>query len=128
MLSAVYRKGSTWCKHHVFLPFGGNVTHTAVQWYQLLPNGDAQQVGRIEDPLGLTFYAYPSITVNRNNDVLIGYSRFSALQYASANYSFRFASDPAGALRADTVLKDGEGSFLTGNPNRWGAYRNTGDE
>jgi len=39
------------------------------------------------DASGATFYAYPSIAVERDSDVLIGYSRFSASQYASANYS-----------------------------------------
>jgi hypothetical protein len=125
MLSAVYRNGSIWCAHQVFLPPAGNLTYTAIQWYQLGLNGEVQQIGRIEDPLGVTFYAYPSIAVNRNNDALIGYSRFSPSQYASANYAFRFANDPVGALRTDSVLKAGEASYGAGNPNRWGDYSNT---
>ena len=68
------------------------------------------------------------MAVNASNDVLIGYSRFSAFQYASGNYSFRFATDPLNTLRADTVLKAGEGTYLnTGNSklNRWGDYSST---
>ena len=35
-----------------------------------------------------------------NDDVLIGYSRFSASQYASANYSFRAPADAVNTLRS----------------------------
>jgi len=31
--------------------------------------------------------------VNKQDDVLIGYSRFSPIQFASANYSFRTSND-----------------------------------
>ena len=86
------------------------------------------QSGRIDDPSGDTFYAYPSIAVNEYDDVLIGYSRFSADQYASANYAFRYGSDPAGTLNDDTVLKAGEASYYKifgGTRNRWGDYSAT---
>ena len=86
------------------------------------------QSGRIDDPSGDTFYAYPSIAVNEYDDVLIGYSRFSADQYASAIYAFRYGSDPAGTLNDDTVLKAGEASYYKifgGTRNRWGDYSAT---
>ena len=68
----------------------------------------------------------PSPSTN-TNDVLIGYSRFSADQYASANYAFRYGSDPAGTLNDDTVLKAGEASYykIFRTMNRWGDYSAT---
>ena len=106
-----YRDGSLWCTHHVFLPAGAP-THSSIQWWELDPQtSTVVQFGRIDDPSGDTFYAYPSIAVNKYDDVLIGYSRFSADQYASANYAFRYGSDPAGTLNDDTVLKAGEASY-----------------
>src|SRR5262249_27969524 len=103
-------------------------THTAVQWWQLATNGTSIQFGRIEDPAGQVFFGYPSVGVNRNNDAVLGYSRFSATQFPSANYSLRSCSDPPNTFRADTVLKDGEGPYtkvILFGENRWGDYSAT---
>jgi hypothetical protein len=121
MRSLIYRNGSLWAAHDGFLPGGGPVTRTAVFWYQISPQGDLLQQGRIDDPSGEKFYAYSSLAVNRFDDVLIGYSRFASNQYVSANYSFRAASDPPNTLRADTVLKAGEAPYYVEafGRNRW---------
>ena len=106
----VYRNGSLWAVHAIYLSSGGS-TRASVQWWQIAPAGTIVQRGLLDDPTGATFYDYPSLAVNKANDVLIGYSRFSATQYASANYSFRAGTDPPGTLRRDTVLKSGEAPF-----------------
>ncbi len=128
MQSCSYRNASLWCVHHIFLP-AANPTRTAVQWWQLTTAGAIQQRGRIDDSSGATFYAYPSIAVNANSDVLIGYSRFSASQYASANYSFRLSCNAANTLQSDAVLKAGEGPYykigVVSQKNRWGDYSST---
>jgi hypothetical protein len=129
--NVVYRNGSLWCVHTVFLPAGNSATRSAIQWWQISPaTNSIQQRGRIDDATGNTFYAFPSIAVNSDNDVLIGYSRYSASQYVTANYSFRASTDPLNTLRDDTVLKAGEASyFKTGSAvpprNRWGDYSNS---
>ncbi|MGH8003638.1 MAG: hypothetical protein ACRECJ_02800, partial [Limisphaerales bacterium] len=59
---------------------------------------------------------------------LIGYSRFSASQFASGNYSYRASTDPANTLQPDVVLKAGEALYnkTGGGPaNRWGDYSHT---
>ncbi|MFN7945015.1 MAG: DUF11 domain-containing protein [Blastocatellia bacterium] len=127
---AIWRNGSLWVTHHVFLPAGLNPLRTAVQWWQITPTGPViNQFGRVDDENGGNFYAYPSLAVNQNNDVLIGYSRFSAGRYASANYAFRYGTDPADTLQTDTVLRDGEGPYDVQGPpdfeNRWGDYSAT---
>src|SRR5882762_7950970 len=128
MQGCSYRNAFLWCVHHIFLP-AANPTRTAVQWWQLTTDGIIQQRGRIDDSTGPTFYMYPSIAVNANNDVLIGYSRSSASQYASANYSFRLCSDVANTLQSDAVLKAGEGPYykigVVSQKNRWGDYSST---
>src|SRR5882672_4423589 len=128
MQSCSYRNAFLWCVHHIFLP-AANPTRTAVQWWQLTTDGIIQQRGRIDDSTGPTFYMYPSIAVNANNDVLIGYSRLSASQYASANYSFRQSCNAANTLQSDAVLKAGEGPYykigVTSQKNRWGDYSST---
>jgi hypothetical protein len=128
ILSMVYRNGSIWATQTVFLPASA-ATRSSVQWWQIAPNRTVIQHGRVDDPTGQNFYAFPSIAVNKNNDVLIGYSRFSASQYASANYAFRLGSDPPNMLRGDLVFKPGEGPYVRIDPNngrnRWGDYSNT---
>ncbi len=132
ILSCVYRNGSLWAAHTVFLPASAAATRSSAQWWQINTAsgslGSVQQIGRVDDPTGALFFDYPSLAVNRNNDMLIGYSRFSASQYASANYSFRSGSDPHNTLQSDTVLKPGEATYYkdfgTG-ANRWGDFSNT---
>src|SRR5262249_22402415 len=59
------------------------------------------------------------------NDVLIGYSRFSASQYPSANYAFRSEQDPLESQRDDAVLKAGEAPYVAIDSrkiNNWGNW------
>lgn len=129
MQSVVYRNGTVWATHTVFLPAEAP-TRSAVQWLQIRPSdGHLLQGGRIDDADGVSphrFYALPSLAVNATDDVLVSYSRFSSQQYPSANYSFRSASDPANTLRDDRVLKAGDASYfktnINGTTNLWGYY------
>lgn len=123
----VYRNGTLWTTHTVFLPVAAP-SRSAAQWWQIAPTNPPNilQKGRIED--ATNFYAFPSIAVNQYNDVLIGFTRFSAIQYASANYAFRAASDPPNTMRADVTLKLGEDDYyktLGGPRNRWGDFSHT---
>lgn len=74
------------------------------------------------------FFAYPSISVNKNNDVLIGYTQFSALTYPSAAYSIRLSADPANTMRDPVVYRPGQANYNLGSgsgtarQNRWGDY------
>jgi hypothetical protein len=125
--NVVYRNGSLWCAHTVFLPTSG-ATRSSAQWWQINPTSNSVlQFGRIDDPNGNFFYGFPSISVNQNNDVLIGYSRFSSTQYAGAGYAYRAGTDPASSLRDDTVLKAGAGTYSNSfeGRNRWGDYSGT---
>jgi uncharacterized protein (TIGR03437 family) len=124
--NCVLRNGSIWCTQHIFLPVQ-NPQRTAVQWWQINPaQYSITQRGRIDDPTGGTFYAYPSIAVNKNGDVLLGYNRFLATEYASGNFSFRAAGDPPNTTQADTVIKKGEAPYFAMAPvNRWGDYSQT---
>lgn len=128
MQNALLRNGSLWCAQTIFLPPGGG-TRSAAQWFQINPRGGGTvQRGRIDDPFGQVFHAFPSIGVNRNNDVLVGYSTFSTNQYASANYSYRLATDPLNTMQPSTLLKAGEGPYYktySGTRNRWGDYSMT---
>ncbi|RLD54672.1 MAG: hypothetical protein DRJ05_14215, partial [Bacteroidetes bacterium] len=123
----VYRNGTLWCAHHIFLPIN-NPTHSAIQWWQLATDGTVIQRGRIEDETGLYHYTFPSIAVNAKEDVMIGYGSFSSDQYASSSYSFRYADDPLNEMRDSYQYKDGLAKYVKkfgGDRNRWGDYTAT---
>ena len=131
----VYRNGSLWTTHHVFLP-AGVPTRSSVQWWQITPTpagpavptgGTVNQFGRVDDPTGFFFREFPSIAVNVNNDVLIGYSQFSPAQFPSSAFASRKGTDPANQL-FELTLKPGEAKYdkdFGAGENRWGDYSNT---
>jgi len=128
MGSPVYRNGFLWFAHTAFLPAGGSPTHSVVQWYQVNPALGITQLGRIEDTATTNYYAFPSIAVNRFNDVLIGFSRFAGTQYVSADYAFRAFYDAQNTMRPERAFKGGEDSYWKIFPdtrNRWGDYSAT---
>ena len=132
ILNCVYRNGAVWAAQTIYLPGAGTPMRSAAQWWQidtLAGNvGRVLQRGRIDDPTDNFDFAYPSIAINKNDDAMIGYSRFGASQYASANYAFHAAGVAAGSNEGDTVLKTGEGPYYKdfgSKDNRWGDYSNT---
>jgi len=131
LLNCVLRTGKIWCAHTVFLPAGAP-TRSAAQWFEIDPASTPPavvQLGRIDDPAGTWFYAYPSIAVNKNGDALVGYTRFSANDYPSAEFSFRTALDPPNSMQPDVMFKPGEASYVgvgaASGSNRWGDYSAT---
>ena len=127
--NCVMRGGTIWCSQTVFLPLA-SPARSAVQWFQIDPAGKTLlQLGRIDDPTATYFYAYPSLAVNKNIDMLIGYNRFSASDYASAEFSFRLASDPPNTLEPDVLFRPGEAAYVAigsrSGSNRWGDFSTT---
>ncbi len=111
IISCIYRNNSIWVSHTVFLPASGTPTRSSADWWDIDASagnlGNVLQYGRVDDPSNNTFYAYPSIAVNANNDVLLGFSEFSASIYASGAYAFRYGTDPASTMGPVTLLKSG---------------------
>jgi hypothetical protein len=127
MQNTVYRNGSIWCVHHIFLPTSG-VNRCAVQWWKLSTAAAIQQRGRIDDATGTEHYAFPSIAVNSANDALIGYSKFSPSIFPSAAYAFRASTDPVNTFQPEFLYKAGIGAYFktfSGTSNRWGDYSMT---
>jgi Lamin Tail Domain len=130
--NAVFRNGSIYYAQTVGLPAGG-LTHTAAQWTRLDTSGNFVEGGRIEDPTatatnGGRWYAYPSIAVNRNGDVMVGFSEFESDDFADAGYAVRLGTDAAGTMRDPVIYKEGEDYYskaFTGTRNRWGDYSAT---
>jgi len=127
--NAVFRNGSLWCTHTIFLPTGGSPTRSSIQWWQIDPTtGTVQQNARIDDLSGGNFFAYPSIAVNAYNDALIGYTSFSSTQFASCNYSFRLHTHPLNFFPNTVQYRTGSAKYFKtfgGSQNRWGDYSST---
>jgi hypothetical protein len=100
LLNAVYRNGSLWTTHHV-AGAGGKLE---VAWYQVNPaTASFVQQGRISDPI--RWYYYPSIAVNQNGDVAVGFSGSSSIEYASAYYTARKNTDPLGTMQPASLSR-----------------------
>lgn len=64
----------------------------------------------------------PSLAVNSNGDMAVGYSVSSSTLFPAIRYAGRLASDPPGTLgQTETSLIEGTGS-QSGGYNRWGDY------
>ncbi len=117
--NAVYRNGAVWTTQSVAI---GN--KAGVRWYELNVNtGVADQVGSITDPVW--HYLFPSIAVDANGDVCLGFSGSHAGVYASTFVTGRQAGDPAGTTRAPVLTKAGTGPWNrtdSGGRNRFGDY------
>jgi uncharacterized protein (TIGR03437 family) len=127
--NCIAKSTTVWCVNSLTVRFAQEL-RTVVQYYRFnWPDvGDptiAERI-RIDDNSGANYYGFPSVAVNRNNDVFIGYNRFSKTEYAGGFFATRRATDPPGALYFDGRLKAGEDSFTRGLiSNRWGDYSTT---
>jgi len=123
--SVQYRNSSLWVAHHVFMDLGTPKERTSIQWWNVSLAGAIAQRGLIDDPSGLEHYSFPSLAVNRSNDVLVGFSRFSKETYASAAYAHRMGSEPAGLMSLPQTYKAGEAPYVRiriRGRNSWGDY------
>jgi hypothetical protein len=122
MENVVVRNGMVYGVHGIGLPAAAP-THDAVQWWQVDPRTlNVVQVARVDDPAGVFSVGRPSIAVNRNSDVLVGYTRTSVNQFASTNYAVHAGHDAPGTMRSDTLYKPGEAPYEI---DRWGDYSNS---
>jgi hypothetical protein len=132
--AAVIRNGSLWISQHVGLSgtngsysgdlYGSNVDRSAVQWMQLSAdssNGSLSYVthGRIYDQTSTSnihYYYFPSLMVNSNNDVVLGFNGSTATNYVGAYYAVLLA---CGLPPVPRLIRDGAG--IQPDPG-WGDY------
>lgn len=121
MGNVLVKNNVIWCTHSVFLPAGNNPSRASILWWALDTTGNVLQYGLIDDSTASIFYAFPSISVNKFNDALIGYSVFSAGQYASAGYAYH-SHDLPGSVNQNYTFINGLSTYNRsfGNRNRWG--------
>jgi len=124
ILNVVYRNGHIYATHAVS---DGANTKTEVAWYEINPSPLALvQQGRVSHPT--RFYYYPSIAVNANGDVALGFSGSSPTEFAGGYYTARLDSDPPGTTQTVSLLKAGEATYnktWSSGVNRWGDFSAT---
>lgn len=131
LLNAVYRNGRLWTTHSGGLPFGAAADRTIVAWYEVNPGGmptPVVQSGTVGGSSAGTHFFFPSITVNANNDMALGFSYSDATQFVEAAFTGRESTDLAGTVGTVITCKAGESSyskFFSGTRNRWGDYSAT---
>ncbi len=119
---------SLWVSHTV----GNGSGIASVRWYQFrVTGGTVQTTGPIQSGTwnpNATHRWMPSLAVNRNGDMAVGYSASSSSQFPAIRYAGRLATDPPGTLGlTETSLISGTASqcckFSSGSTNnRWGDY------
>jgi hypothetical protein len=99
----------------------------APRWYQVKLTGagfsPSTQQGTTWDPdANNTVHRFmPSLAVNRNGDMALGYSASSAATKPALKYAGRLAADPANTFsQTEQVLIQGAGTQV--GQNRWGDY------
>jgi hypothetical protein len=123
LLSVCYRNGRLYASHTVLLPAGGPA-RSAVQWWEIdVATSSVIALGRVDDPSGGIFFAFPTLAVNVQGDLLIGHAHFSATTHPAAAYIYQ----PAGG-QPPQIFAAGRGTYLKtfgGPANRWGDYSAT---
>ncbi len=131
VLKAVWRDNRIWAVSTVLPPSGPDAGQTTAHWFQIKTNalfsllkGDDGDIGG-EDISANAFTFFPSIAVNGNDDITVGFSASSSTIYAGAYYAGRKSNDPAGTIGRSFVLKEGLDYYVrkfNGSENRWGDF------
>jgi len=117
----VYRDGFLWAVQTIQNPTSSS--NSSIRYYKI----DVSNNTIIEE---ITFgaadywYLFPNLTVDKDQNIAINYTRTSLTEYAGAFYTTRFATDPPG-LGGSTLLKEGLGNYVVtfgSTRNRWGDY------
>ena len=131
--SAVMMNGKIWCVQHCAFPAGAtgaSVDHTDIQYWELdgTPGGSFGNViqrGRSGAVSGQHRW-FGSIAVNKNEDVLIGYSLSdNTTLLPSPAYSTRQASTAVNTLNDPLIFHAGESRYwkdYSSGRARWGDY------
>jgi len=126
--SCIYRNSALWFTHTVFLP-SSTPTYSGADWWQINPSAaTVTQFGRIADAAGKIFYYYPSLDVNTNGDMVIGYNLSGPSNYVSSAYALHLSTDAAGTLETPVIFKAGIAGYFKdygSGRNRWGDFSGT---
>ena len=117
----IYRDGYLWRVHSVANP--ASLQNSAITYYKIdVSSSTVFESGTLGSP-GY-WYFYPNLTVDKNQNVAITYSRSGVDEYIGAYFTTRLNDDPPG-LNSSRLLQEGKGNYVvtfSGTRNRWGDY------
>jgi hypothetical protein len=104
---------------------GSDANHGAVTWFEFRNSGSSTSTPTLfqsgtYDP-DTAYRWMPSIAMDRNRNIALGYSKSSTTIKPGAYVTGRLASDPTGTMGAETEMQAGLGVQI-GAGNRWGDY------
>lgn len=124
--NAVYRSDNIWTAHSV--AGGANDSDADARYVRVAIDNSAGLSLTLQEDVALHsdgfYHYYPAIQVDNSSNMVMGYTRSSANEFAGAFFTGRLDTDPAG-LAASTLLKAGEDNYVKtfgGTRNRWGDY------
>jgi hypothetical protein len=94
----------------------------------LVQSGRAEDSPKSNSNPNPRYYYYPSVMVNSQGYMVMGFSGARATEFISAYATARLHTDPAGTLQPVTLLKAGQGAYTIdfgSGRNRWGDYSYT---
>jgi hypothetical protein len=97
----------------------------AIRWFELRSTGGPWTLFQegTQDPGGGLDRFMGSISIDRDGNIALGYSRSSVTDFPSIRYATRTPNEPLGTLEPEVVMKAGGGSqTATGPGQRWGDY------
>jgi hypothetical protein len=130
-LDAEYRNGKLWTTRNTACDFGGGSTESCIDWIQVDLSGpspvlEQQQSGGAYGSAD-DFRYYPDLSVDRNNNIAIGYTKSSDSTYTEVWVTGREFDDASGTLQAESLQRAGLGNYsdgagCLGGCDRWGDY------
>jgi hypothetical protein len=117
----VYRDGYIWYVHSVGNP--ASASSTSLRYGKINVN-TSSVVEEATFGAANHWYIFPSLAVDKDQNIAINYTRTSLTEYAGVFYTSRLATDPPG-LNGSVLLKEGTGNYIVtfgGDRNRWGDY------
>ncbi|MCI0452833.1 MAG: T9SS type A sorting domain-containing protein [Candidatus Latescibacteria bacterium] len=130
-LNAVWRSNNIWTCAELIPVAGADAGQTTAHWWRIdttanpvLVPADQGNVGA-EDLGPGTYTYYPSVMVDCELNMAVGFSASNAAIFAGAYYATRRAADAPGFIAPTDILKPGVAPykrFFNGTRNRWGDY------
>ena len=117
----IYRDGYLWGVHSIANP--SSLQNSAIRYYKINVSNSSVVESATLGALGYWYY-YPNLTVDKNQNIAITYSRSGVDEYIGAYFTTRLNGDPPG-LNSSKLLQEGKANYVVtfgGTRNRWGDY------
>lgn len=117
----IYKNGFLWAVHSVQNP--SFTAYSSIRYMKINTSTNATVEDVAMGASGFWHY-YPSLAVDKDNNIAITYSRSGTTEYIGAFYTSRLNSDPPG-LSGSKLIQAGKANYVKdfgGGRNRWGDY------